>query len=653
LVRQLFETMVIQDSTQDILQEEERLVAVRRHASQTSASDPVLAHLARLMTTHFSVPYASISLVERDDVIIRASAGLPEMKRVSRNLTLCALSVSSSEPVFFADITKDAILCNHPMAAAPLSLKFYASVPLFTRDGFAIGAVCIGHRKAREFNAAEMESLQQFAAVVIHQIEMKSEVTKRARQNEEKEFQLKQAFKLASMGTWEYFIESKKAVWSDELYDLYGFDKQNMPFDEVTAYLSLIHPDDRPAVQRDFADLTNLPTISKERIVRPDGRVIYVCQTRRKIYDDEGRLVKVVGISQDMTERAAYLQKIRDSEEQFKALVQNSSDMIAVLEADGTIRYISPTSLRLSGYSPEELTGRNVFEFMHEEDMAKLVTELASVAENTNTGDPTLHRFRTKQGEWIWLESKGMNMMNNNTIGGIIINARDVTERKRLEERLAAEQKKHQQEMTSAVIRAQETERSQLGRELHDNINQVLTTVKLYTEMIYDGIGDQKELIRKAGHHLQSCIDEIRSISKRLSAPTLGAISLEDSIKELVESINLTNRIEIIYNGTDISGLEIPQDIHLAIYRIIQEQLNNVLKYASASLVFITLKRNDNRVTLHITDNGKGFDLMARRTGIGITNMRTRAENLSGSFFINSAPEKGCQLQVSFPLQEV
>jgi signal transduction histidine kinase len=246
-----------------------------------------------------------------------------------------------------------------------------------------------------------------------------------------------------------------------------------------------------------------------------------------------------------------------------------------------------------------------------------------------------------------------MNMMNNNTIGGIIINARDVTERKRLEERLAAEQKKHQREMTSAVIRAQETERSQLGRELHDNINQVLTTVKLYTEMIYDGIGDQKELIRKAGHHLQSCIDEIRSISKRLSAPTLGAISLEDSIKELVESINLTNRIEIIYNGTDISGLEIPQDIHLAIYRIIQEQLNNVLKYASASLVFITLKRNDNRVTLHITDNGKGFDLMARRTGIGITNMRTRAENLSGSFFINSAPEKGCQLQVSFPLQEV
>ncbi|HET7896953.1 MAG TPA: ATP-binding protein, partial [Flavisolibacter sp.] len=151
-------------------------------------------------------------------------------------------------------------------------------------------------------------------------------------------------------------------------------------------------------------------------------------------------------------------------------------------------------------------------------------------------------------------------------------------------------------------------------------------------------------------HLLQTCIDEIRSISKRLSAPTLGEISLPDSIKELVESVNLTNRIEVVYKGQEMSRLKIPQDVHLAIYRIIQEQLNNILKYAEASLVTIHLKKSGANLMLEMTDNGKGFDTSAKRSGIGITNMQTRAENLGGHFQISSTMGKGCKLSVRFPL---
>jgi signal transduction histidine kinase len=273
------------------------------------------------------------------------------------------------------------------------------------------------------------------------------------------------------------------------------------------------------------------------------------------------------------------------------------------------------------------------------------------VAQSTNSGDPTLHRFCTKSGNWIWLESKGMNRMNDSHIGGIIINAREVTERIHLEERLAVERQNYQRALTSAVIRAQEAERSQLGLELHDNVNQILTTVKLYNEMYLTGYVQDKELLVKSAQYTQDCINEIRSISKRLSAPTLGHISMQDSIRELVDSINLTQRLEILYLPKGVEQCCISQDLHLAVYRIVQEGLNNIIKYSQAKVACIELFRTKGKLHLQITDNGKGFDTTAKRLGIGITNMMTRAENLHGEFQLKSEPGKGCEISIAFPCE--
>ncbi|HET7898197.1 MAG TPA: PAS domain S-box protein, partial [Flavisolibacter sp.] len=418
----------------------------------------------------------------------------------------------------------------------------------------------------------------------------------------------------------------------------------------LSVYLSLIHPEDYTRVRRKIVNAQKAPELSQERMVRPDGKIVYINQFRKNIYDENGELVKVIGISQDVTEEVLNSERIKKNEERFSALVQNISDMIAILDPAGTINYVSPSSYAIIGYQPEELIGKNVFNFLHDADVAELMAELGEVAKGTNTGEPTLHRFKAKDGHWVWLESKGSNMIKDMHVGGLVINARNVTERVHLEEQLAIEQQKYQRAITSAVIQAQEAERSEVGRELHDNVNQVLTTVKLYTEMVHDGLAGGRELLEKSAYLLQSCIDEIRSISKRLSAPTLGEISLTDSIKELMESVNLTNRIEIVYKGQEMTRLKIPKDIHLAIYRIIQEQLNNILKYAEASLVTINLKKSGGYLVLEMTDNGKGFDTNAKRSGIGITNMQTRAENLGGHFQISSAMGKGCRLNVRFPL---
>lgn len=211
------------------------------------------------------------------------------------------------------------------------------------------------------------------------------------------------------------------------------------------------------------------------------------------------------------------------------------------------------------------------------------------------------------------------------------------------------EAKQRHKLITEAVIRAQEKERSLIGLELHDNINQVLTTVKLYNEMVLQGVAEPETLLPRSMNFLQDCINEIRSLSKRLSAPTLGKISLEESVKDLIDSINATSKVKIT---REISGLNqemLKQELHTGIYRILQEQLNNVIKHADASEVWVRLERKENNIQLSVVDNGKGFCASKDKTGIGLMNMQTRAENLNGSFELESEPGRGCRVSVVLP----
>jgi signal transduction histidine kinase len=203
--------------------------------------------------------------------------------------------------------------------------------------------------------------------------------------------------------------------------------------------------------------------------------------------------------------------------------------------------------------------------------------------------------------------------------------------------------------ITEAVIYAQEQERSVIGLELHDNINQVLTTVKLYNEMVLSGMVEPKFILPRSISHLQTCISEIRGLSRRLSAPTLGKISLSDSILDLVNSINETNKVKISCSISGLTDDVLKKELHLGIYRILQEQLHNVLKHSEASEVTIQVEQQPGAIRLQVSDNGIGFVVNKSNCGIGLMNMQTRAENLNGTFELESHPGKGCKIEVLLP----
>jgi signal transduction histidine kinase len=197
------------------------------------------------------------------------------------------------------------------------------------------------------------------------------------------------------------------------------------------------------------------------------------------------------------------------------------------------------------------------------------------------------------------------------------------------------------------MIAGQERERERIGRELHDNISQVLTTVKLYLEMASKQEG--QAFVARSMQLVNSSITEIRNLSHQLSAPTLGTRSLIDAINALIETVGYSSNLVFEFDHSGYSD-QLNMSQKLALYRIVQEQMNNILKHANATRVWISLNQKNGRVLLTVRDNGEGFDPGVRSNGMGLNNITSRIKVFDGDVHIESAPKKGCFLKVSFPL---
>jgi diguanylate cyclase (GGDEF)-like protein/PAS domain S-box-containing protein len=168
---------------------------------------------------------------------------------------------------------------------------------------------------------------------------------------------------------------------------------------------------------------------------RKDGTTFPAMVTHTPVHDGEGAFVAVITISTDITE----LQKSDEpsrSEERFRALTQNASDIVTLLGADGIIRYQSPSVERILGYQPEEMIGENAFDYVHPEDLARVQSRFAEGLADADLRPSTEYRFRHKDGTWRYLESVGSNLLGNSDVGEFVVNSRDVSERVRAEKRL-------------------------------------------------------------------------------------------------------------------------------------------------------------------------------------------------------------------------
>jgi two-component system, NarL family, sensor histidine kinase UhpB len=227
----------------------------------------------------------------------------------------------------------------------------------------------------------------------------------------------------------------------------------------------------------------------------------------------------------------------------------------------------------------------------------------------------------------------------------------DVTERVRLQKELLQQQAVKQQQITEAVLKAQEKERKGIGGELHDNINQILATSKLFLNTALRQTKLDTDLLSKSEEYISMAMEEIRKLSKALVMPRFTESGLKQSIEELVENILVTTKLTVTTEINVLEKTDLSEGLQITIYRIIQEQLTNILKHADASAITIRILTHGGIITLFVSDNGKGFDMHQRKEGIGITNINSRAELFNGKAEINSSPGNGCSLKVELRIK--
>ncbi|RYY90889.1 MAG: PAS domain S-box protein [Chitinophagaceae bacterium] len=477
-------------------------------------------------------------------------------------------------------------------------------------------------------------------------VQLQQEALIRRQQETEEELRRSnERFRLATHtdAIYDWDLAANEVHWGEGLHTLFGYNGDDF---QMQHWIERIHPEDEPSLTSNLTAALQDPTVNQweveYRLARPDGTWCHAHGIGYIIRDEQGAPLRVVGRLQDISER-----KRREEELQKLSLItQQTEDGIVLTDAEKRTTWVNDAFTRITGYTLEDMLGRRPVTVLEGPNLSS--EQLAAIDAKYQTKKPfTLEALNyRKDGTPIWsiisiqplLDAQG-NVLEYFSI------RKDITERKRLEQQLEQQRK----EMTAAVIAAQEKERSDMSQELHDNVNQVLTTVKLYQELILSGIGKSDELARKSMDLLQTSIHEIRSISKRLSAPSLGKIHLHESMRELTDAVAATNKLIVSLDTDAILDYEIAQDAHIALYRILQEQLTNVLKHAHAREVHIAFSLDANTLTMEITDDGVGFRPTDRHAGTGLTNMRSRAEGLRGTLEVLSRPGQGCSITVRLP----
>jgi len=342
-------------------------------------------------------------------------------------------------------------------------------------------------------------------------------------------------------------------------------------------------------------------------------------------------------------ERKNAEEKIIASEEKYRQMFYKNPYPTLIFDTETLqLLEVNNAAIEKYGYTKDEFLNLTIKDIRPEEDIPEMLEVVTNVHDSQKVKGK-LWRHKKKNGAIIVVEIAFYPLEYlGKKARQVQIN--DVTERIKLEKRLEQQQEIKQKQITQAVLMAQEKERKGIGEELHDNINQILATARLFLSSAVSE--NSPDYIAKSQEYISLAMEEIRKLSKALITPAFIKDGLKQSLRELIlttmsaRKINITTEIDIPCEEDLNEGLK------LTIYRMIQEQMNNILKYADASDVLIEITSQDDILSLSVSDNGKGFDTGQQRQGIGITNIINRAELYNGKVEIDSSPGKGCRLNV-------
>lgn len=390
-------------------------------------------------------------------------------------------------------------------------------------------------------------------------------------------------------------------------------------------------------------------------VEKPGAELVWLSvNSEALIRPNEFEPYAVVVSFSDITRFIVSEKELLKSNERFHYVTRITSDAIWDLDLTTNEIYRSEAFSRLSGYAPDEIEANLNwwFDKIHPEDQARVKVNLeAKIAAKAERWEDE-YRFEYADGTYKILNDSGIILYHEGKAVRILGAIQDVTGEKLLMKQLAAEQEQKQKAVAHAALQAQEQEKARISRELHDNVNQILMSAKLYMETAQQTPEKSDPLLQKAIEYQMLALHEIRKLSRSLSTPGITTAGLKDSIGDIVNNLRALQQMTVEFNFDPGLEQKLTDEQKLTIYRVVQEQSNNIIKYAGAGRVEIDIREKQGRIFLSISDNGKGFDMRANQitNGIGFINMNSRAASINGKFSVTSSPGNGCQVELDFPI---
>lgn len=390
---------------------------------------------------------------------------------------------------------------------------------------------------------------------------------------------------------------------------------------------------------------------SYTRCLRKDGSEFVADFSVSPLHTSRGPLL--LAMVRDATNRIAQQDKLREAARYTRSLIEASMDPMVLIDLTGKVQDANDAACQITGLSREALIGSDApSRFTEPEKLYEGYKQVMADGQALNYQLTIKHAsgrtydvlcnakaFRNGQGEVV----------------GLFATAHDVTESRRIQQEISVSRQRLR-EMAAQGDAMREYERKNIAREVHDELGQVLTALRMdltFTEMRHGSPSSElTDKLREMRHLVDRAIQGVRNVAANLRPVALD-MGLVPAIEWLCSELTRHAAIPCDFRGAPLS-VELPEERAIGLFRIVQESLTNITRYAQASRVRVTLQEQGDELMLEVVDDGQGFDpVQARsRRSFGLLGMEERALALGGRVDISSAPEQGTRVRVVVPLHQ-
>ncbi len=378
-----------------------------------------------------------------------------------------------------------------------------------------------------------------------------------------------------------------------------------------------------------------------------NGHLVVLETNGVPILDADGTFRGYRGTDRDITERDRAEHALRESEERFRFLANAAPVMIWMSDPSGSRTYVNRPWLDFTGRNVQAELGDGWKRSIHPDDLEAMWMKSKEGFERRQKIE-VQYRVRRHDGEYRWIIDNGVPRFNaDGTFAGYIGSCIDITERKLAEEAMAT--------MGRRLIEAHEEERTRIARELHDDINQrlALLAVELdrWKETALPINCELHEKVSHAQNRIAEIAKDIQALSHRMHSSKLEYLGLATAASSFCKEFSQQNKIHIDFTHEGVPR-NLPPDVSLCLFRVLQEALQNALKYSGDRNFTVNLYGSTHSIELRVADTGVGFDEQEAftRHGLGLLSMRERLQLVHGEFSVKSKPGAGTTIYARVPL---